>query len=163
MALPDAGTARSWGGKTVIDRYGAVIGACTQVYTDDATGLPEWAAVRIGQQSTLVPLLDAVEVDGQVQIGPDRDTVVRAPSVADRHHVTPQDEVDLYRHYGIEVSPERSSSLLPAGEGPRPARTDREGDRRFAYLLAGLALAGLALLTVLSARAERRRRAGSVR
>lgn len=154
MALPDADAARTWGGKTIVDRFGATIGACTQVYTDDATGLPEWATARIGRTVVLLPLLDAVEVDEQVRVAVSRDDVVRAPAVADRHHISAEEEAALYRHYGIAFSQARSSSLLPEGEGPAPARS-----RKFAYLLAGLVVAGLALLTAVSAQSRRRRTA----
>lgn len=188
MALPSAEVARAWGGKTIVDQFGAVIGACTQVYTDDATGLPEWATARIGNNGVLVPLLDAVELDDRVQVSVSRDDVVRAPAVADRLHISPDEEARLYEHYGIPFSRTRSGSVLPEGEGPAPQRgglrrvlegagrgtsalrgsalgrsatrglRGEDGDRRFAYLLAALVVAGLALLTGLSARTRRRRR-----
>jgi hypothetical protein len=165
MALPNAGTARTWGGRAIVDRTGAFIGPCTQIYTDDATGRPEWATARIGPVNALVPLEGAVEVDGQVQVSVTRDDVVRAPAVTDRQHVSPAEEEELYRHYGLPTAAERAAARSAARRGPRAGArwagtrwVGGDADRRFAYLLAALVVAGLAVLTGLSARSNRRRR-----
>ena len=39
---------RSLIGRKAFDRNGAKIGTVDEVYLDDATGVPEWAAVRTG-------------------------------------------------------------------------------------------------------------------
>jgi PRC-barrel domain len=122
MSLPDPKQVRSWGGKLLVDREGNRIGTVTQVYTDDDTGLPEWATTNIGEAPVFIPLKDAVESDGQIRVLVHRDDVAKAPLVVDRHHITPEEEARLYRHYGIPYSPDRSRSGLPAGEGPVPTR-----------------------------------------
>ena len=122
MTLPDPKQVTSWGGKLLVDREGHAIGTVTQVYTDDDTRLPEWATTSIGEGTFFVPLQDAVESDARIQVRVHRDEVAKAPLVLDRHHNTPDEEARLYRHYGIEYSPERSRSGLPAGEGPVPTR-----------------------------------------
>jgi hypothetical protein len=158
MAMPDPDRAKTWGGKTIVDRAGATIGACTQVYTDDATGLPEWATARMGNASVLLPLVDAVEDDGRVRVTVGRDEVVLAPPVADAGHVSTDEEIRLYRHYGIPYSLGGSGTILPASEVP-PRRsmaatlTDHLGDNRWVLLVAGTAagvLAGMAVFSVLS-------------
>jgi hypothetical protein len=168
MGLPDAEVAKSWGGKVIVDRSGATIGACTQVYTDDVTGLPEWATARMGTATVLLPLVDAVADGDRVQVAVDRDDVVRAPRVADQQHISDDEEALLYRHYGIAFSRERSPSQLPAGEGPPPpARpglaavaaglAGRVSDRRQALLIAAVVVAALAgALGALTDQARRR-------
>lgn len=122
MTLPDPKQVRTWGGKVLVDREGQPIGTVTQVYTDDDTGLPEWAATRLGELTVFLPLQGAVEADGQIRVLVHRDDVAKAPLVVDKDHLTHDDEGRLYRYYGIPYSPERSRSGLPVGEGPLPTR-----------------------------------------
>jgi hypothetical protein len=121
MALPNPEQAKSWGGKLLVDRSGQPIGTVTQVYTDDATGLPEWATTRLGEATFFLPLQGAVEVDGQIRLLVHRDDVARSPAVVDKRHITMDEEARLYRYYGIPYTPERSRSGLPVGEGPVPS------------------------------------------
>ncbi len=121
MGLPSPERARTWGGKLVVDRDGAPIGTVTQIYTDDATGLPEWATIRLGEATVFLPLLDAEEADGRVRVRVKRDDVAKAPMVGPGRRISEQEEARLYRYYGIDYSPERSPSGLPAGTGPLPA------------------------------------------
>src|SRR5919202_7116921 len=122
MGLPSPEQASTWGGKLVVDRDGAPIGTVTQIYSDNATGLPEWATIRIGEATAFLPLLDAVEADGQVRVRVKRDDVAKAPMVGPGRRITPEEEGRLYRYYGIDYTPERSPSLLPRGVGPIPTR-----------------------------------------
>jgi hypothetical protein len=150
MAMPDPDRAETWGGKMIVDRQGAMIGVCTQVYTDDATGLPEWATARMGNLNVLVPLVDAAQDGEQVQVAVDRDEVLLAPIVADPLHISEDEEGRLYQHYGIAFSRDQSRTLLPASEGSPPsARTplrNRITERRQVLVaaIAAAALAGLA-------------------
>jgi hypothetical protein len=122
MALPNPEQVRSWGGKLLVDRTGQPIGTVTQVYIDDATGLPEWATTRLGEAAFFLPLQDAVEADGQIHVPLHRDDVAKSPAVLDKRHITPDEEARLYRYYGIPYTAERSRSGLPVGEGPPPSR-----------------------------------------
>jgi hypothetical protein len=122
MVLPDPEQVQSWGGKLLVDRAGQPIGSITKVYTDDATGLPEWATTRLGEATVFLPLQGAVEADGQIHVVVHRDDVAKAPLVVDRDHISPDEEARLYRYYGIPYSAERSRSGLPVGEGPARSR-----------------------------------------
>ena len=162
MALPSPDEARTWGGKLIVDRMGATIGLCTQVYLDDATGLPEWATARMGNTSVVLPLVDAVEAQGRVQVGVRRDDVVRAPAVADQHHITEDEEIRLYEHYGIAYSRSPSGGLLPASEVSQQrgraatiAAWTRDGRIR-AVLAAVAVLAGVAAFVGVTALRRRR-------
>jgi hypothetical protein len=158
MALPDRDVALAWLGKTVVDRDGARIGRCTAVYTDDATGVPEWLGAQLGGMMAFVPLVDTVEAGGQVQVVVSRDQVVHAPLFGSIEHISEDQEAALYRHYGIEHSRATSASLLPAGEAPPiPAMVTARGRRRLvvgSIMLGGL---GAILGVVLALRRLRNR------
>jgi hypothetical protein len=170
MALPDPEEARSWGGRTIIDRTGATIGACVQVYTDDATGLPEWATARMGSVSVLLPLVDAVDDDGKVRVSVTRDEALLAPAVPGDHHLSPDDEERLYRHYGIAYSQDGSPTVLPVGEGRQPSADGARGQAGAPVreripgvaVVAGGLLGVLGLAALLALAGRRRRRRGTV-
>jgi uncharacterized protein (TIGR02271 family) len=109
---------------TVIGRsaYGAdgqKIGDVGQIYLDDATGKPEWATVRtglFGTKESFVPVAEAQMTDDGVRVPYDKDAVKDAPRVdAEQGHLSQQEEAELYRHYGLVYSEDRSDSGLPAG------------------------------------------------
>jgi hypothetical protein len=142
MALPDRDVALAWLGKTVVDPDGAKIGRCTAVFTDDATGVPEWLGAQLGGVMAFVPLVDAGEVGGQVQVVVTREQVVHAPLLGSVERISEDQEAALYRHYGIEHSRAASASLLPAGEvPPPPAPAAAKGGRRL--VVGSIVLAGL--------------------
>jgi hypothetical protein len=159
MGLPSPERARTWGGKLLVDRDGAPIGTVTQIYTDDATGLPEWATTRLGEATVFLPLLDAHEQDGAVQVQVKRDDVAKAPMVGPGRRISEQDEARLYRWYGIDYTPDRSASGLPAGTGPvpRPTPLRRLAARgsvggRTAMIVAAVVAAAVAVVALLKVR-----------
>jgi hypothetical protein len=103
-----------------VDRDGAEIGTCTQIFTDDTTGVPEWATADVGGATAFIPLVDAVEAGGHVRVAVRQVDVADAPLVGDVRHVSEDEEERLYRHYGIESLRAASESLLPATEAPGP-------------------------------------------
>jgi hypothetical protein len=126
MGLPNLESASTWGGKLLIDRDGTEIGTCTEIFVDDATGLPEWAAADISGGPALVPLLHATESGDNVKVAVRQSDVVDAPSIDHGGHMTEDEEERLYRHYGIEVSREASESLLPAADADVPASSTEQ-------------------------------------
>ncbi len=77
MRLPDIDTALDWRGRTVVDRSGEKIGKFEDIYLDDETSRPEWAAVNtglFGLRKTLVPLSEAELTGDQVQVPFDGNT-----------------------------------------------------------------------------------------
>src|SRR5947209_5696998 len=99
MGLPDPGSAKTWGGKLLVDRDGAEIGICTEIFLDDATGVPEWATVDVTAGTAFIPLVDAVESGGRVRVVVRGVDVAGAPPVGDGRHVSEDEEERLYRHY----------------------------------------------------------------
>jgi len=117
MGLPDPDSAKTWGGKLLVDRDGAEIGTCTEIFVDDATGLPEWAAADVSGGPAFIPLIDAAESGDRVRVAVRQADVADAPPVGDFGHISEDEEERLYRHYGIQFSRESSDSLLPV-DGP---------------------------------------------
>ncbi|MDP9429789.1 MAG: hypothetical protein M3Q47_13345, partial [Actinomycetota bacterium] len=121
MGLPARDEARNWVGWTVVDREGAELGACTAVLADESTGVPEWMYVEVGGASAVVPAVDADASDGRVTVTVTRAQVSGAPSVGGGSELSQDQESDLYRHYGIDVSRAASETLLPAAAADSPA------------------------------------------
>jgi sporulation protein YlmC with PRC-barrel domain len=94
----------SWRGKTVVDQEGHKIGTIEDIYLDRHSGAPEWAAVKtglFGTKHTFVPIAEA-EVTGedQVRVPFDKDQVKNAPRIEADGELSPDEERQLYEHYG---------------------------------------------------------------
>ncbi|WP_329035344.1 PRC-barrel domain-containing protein [Streptomyces sp. NBC_00178] len=102
---------RSLIGRKAFDRLGAKIGTVDEVYLDDATGVPEWAAVRTGlfTRDAFVPLEPSELVDGTLVIPFDRALIRDAPDFGVGRHLSPEQELQLYRHYGLDSAPSAPS------------------------------------------------------
>jgi hypothetical protein len=123
MEFPEREVALAWVGRTLVDRDGTEIGACTAVFTDDATRVTEWVCSEMAGAAVVIPAVGAAESGEQVQVAVSRDDVANAPTVGGTEHISDDEEAALYRHYGIPHSRETSSSLPPTGE-PQPAASD---------------------------------------
>lgn len=117
MGLPERGVAAGWVGKTVLDRGGTLIGACTAVVADEATDLPQWVWVELDGLAVFVPLVDAIESGGVVRVAVDYADVAAAPTVGETGPISEEEEAALYRHYGIGSS-QVASETVPPGGGP---------------------------------------------
>jgi uncharacterized protein (TIGR02271 family) len=91
-------------GKDVYDESGAKIGSAAEVYLDDETGQPEWVTVRTGMFGTkesFVPIRNADLTDDGVRVPVSKDRVKDAPKIDTDGHLSPQEEEELYRYYGM--------------------------------------------------------------
>ncbi|WP_447036160.1 PRC-barrel domain-containing protein [Streptomyces sp. DSM 118878] len=94
-------------GRKAFDRNGAKIGTIDEIYLDDATGAPEWAAIRTGlfSRDAFVPLEPSELVgDGTLRIPFDRALIKDAPDFGVGRHLSPAQEVQLYHHYGLDTT-----------------------------------------------------------
>lgn len=93
-------------GRKAFDRNGAKIGTVDEVYLDDATGVPEWAAIRTGlfSRDAFVPLEPSELVEGTLRIPFERSLIKDAPDFGVGRHLSPEQELQLYHHYGLDVS-----------------------------------------------------------
>jgi uncharacterized protein (TIGR02271 family) len=91
-------------GKDVYDQSGDKIGSATEVYLDDETGRPEWVTVRtglFGTKESFVPIRDADLTDDGVRVPVSKEQVKEAPKIDTDGHLSPQEEDELYRYYGV--------------------------------------------------------------
>lgn len=91
-------------GKDVYDEAGQKIGSASEVYLDDETGQPEWVTVKTGMFGTkesFVPIADADLTDDGLRVPVSKDRVKDAPRIDTDGHLSPQEEQELYRYYGM--------------------------------------------------------------
>ncbi|OON77381.1 PRC-barrel domain-containing protein [Streptomyces tsukubensis] len=113
-------------GRKAFARDGTRIGTVDEVYLDDATGVPEWAAIRTGlfSRDAFVPLGPSDVVEGTLRVPFERALIRDAPDFGVGRHLSPQQELQLYHHYGLDLSGPA------AGDGPGAA-PDPPPDREF--------------------------------
>ena len=91
-------------GSAVIDRGGKKLGKVYSVYYDNESDRPEWVAVKsglFGSHISLVPLGNA-EFDGrELRVPYDKDQINAAPHHDPDRELSPSDEAELFRHYGM--------------------------------------------------------------
>ncbi|MEU6990971.1 PRC and DUF2382 domain-containing protein [Streptomyces sp. NPDC046465] len=115
-------------GLTAYDQTGEKIGSVEQVYLDDRSGRPEWVTVKtglFGMKQSFVPLAGARRQDDQLHVATTKEAVKDAPRVEADQHLEPEQEHELYRHYGL-ARPEGAGGM--AG-GMRPGTAPAAGGR----------------------------------
>ncbi|MEZ0092907.1 PRC and DUF2382 domain-containing protein [Streptacidiphilus sp. EB129] len=92
-------------GHKAVDRNGDKIGTVDEVYLDDATGQPEWAAVRTGLfgRDAFVPLATSEFISDELRVPYEKSQVKDSPDFGAGQHLSPAQELQLYRYYGLEV------------------------------------------------------------
>ncbi len=91
-------------GQDVYDESGEKIGSASEVYLDDESGQPEWVTVRtglFGTKESFVPLRDADLTDDGVRVPVSKAKVKDAPKIDTDGHLSPEEEQELYRYYGV--------------------------------------------------------------
>ncbi|TDD27454.1 DUF2382 domain-containing protein [Actinomadura sp. KC06] len=116
-------------GMSVTDTHGTKVGTIKQVYLNDDSGAPEWVTVHtgwFGMRESFLPLSGARKAEGMLQVPYDKETIKGAPNVDADEHLSHEQIVDLYRHYGVRP---------PAGRrtgGDADTSQGTSGDRRMA-------------------------------
>ena len=111
--------AYEWRGRELVDRHGEKVGTVEELYVDQQTDEPEWAAVRTGLFGTklsFVPIQNAEPSRGKVRVPFEKDWVKEAPRIDPEGELSQQEEATLYEHYDMAYSELRSDSGLPEGE-----------------------------------------------
>lgn len=96
----------AWIGHQVVDQDGTKLGKVEDLYLDDTTGQPEWLAIKtglFGNKHSFAPIAGAQRSGGDLQLAFTKDQVSEAPKVDPDGHLEPDEEADLYRHYGREA------------------------------------------------------------
>ncbi|WP_369139033.1 DUF2382 domain-containing protein [Modestobacter versicolor] len=121
-------------GSNAVDNDGDKLGKVGQVYLDDQTGNPEWATIStglFGTSETFVPLTDATVSSGTLRVPYEKAKVKDAPRVdADSGHLSPAEEEELYRYYGIGTGTAGYTDTDTTTGTAGFVDTDRDGTNR---------------------------------
>ena len=116
--------AYDWRGRNLIDRDGEKIGTVDEIYVDADGGHPEWARVTtglLGNHSSFVPLASAMPRREDVVVQVTKEQVKDSPRVEPADELSQEQEIALYRHYGIDF--DELGSVSAAEDRPPGART----------------------------------------
>src|ERR671921_496454 len=95
--------AYDWRGRELVDADGDKVGTVEELFRDEETEQPEWAAVRTGLFGTKLSFVQ----------------IKNAPKIDDSNgELSQQEEAELYSHYGMSYGESRSDSGLPEGGAP---------------------------------------------
>jgi hypothetical protein len=123
-------------GRDVVATDGERLGAVEQIFLDEATNVPEWVLVRLGEDdhAAFVPLVGATVEERSIRVEQDRERVAGAPRLDVEKTLTIAEVRQLYDHYGLAYSQEESPTVLPEGaqpRGPDEAAEDRPRLRKY--------------------------------
>ena len=129
MTIANISDPSALNGAQVYGRDGDKLGKVDAVYYDNDTDQPEWVSIKsglFGGHISLVPLSQG-NWDGNTLTVPfDQDMIKAAPHHDPDVALSPSDEEDLYRHYGMSGgtdTPDRDGrGHLPRPPRPRPVR-----------------------------------------
>jgi len=92
-------------GGQVVGDDGKKIGAMGEVFLDAQSGQPAWVTVKtglFGNGESFVPLVGGSVHGDEVRVPYGKDQVKHAPRIeSEGGHLSPAEERDLYRHYGL--------------------------------------------------------------
>lgn len=120
-----------WRGRTVVDRDGRKVGVFDEIYLDEETNEPAWAAVKTGTlrlRRRVVPVADADSSEGAVRLPFTKDQVRSAPSIDSEGWVSERDQAAIRRHYGM-ASEQVTESPPRDIRGDAGAGADGEADQ----------------------------------
>jgi uncharacterized protein (TIGR02271 family) len=123
--MPTIDDVKTWRGEHAHGHDGEKLGPIADIYLDRDTGAPEWAAIKtglFGNKVSFAPLAEATHSGDGVQLPYTKDQLKDAPNAEADGELSQEEEVALYRHYGLDYSEAPSDSGLPAGQHA----TDRE-------------------------------------
>ncbi len=111
----------------LLDADGKKVGKIEDIYLDNDTQEPEWALVHtglLGRKLHYVPLTGATVADGSLQTAYAEDQIKDAPNIEPDKELSPEEEAELYQHYGVDAEPR----VLQASDAPTAAPTDTGHD-----------------------------------
>jgi uncharacterized protein (TIGR02271 family) len=104
-------------GMPVYSTDGEKIGSVEEVFVDQQTNEPEWIGLGtgfFGTKRALVPVKGADLREDALYVPYAKDEVKDTPDV-DSEEISQETEAELYAHYGLEYSEQRSGTGLPEG------------------------------------------------
>jgi hypothetical protein len=130
-----------WRGRAVVDRNGQKIGTFEEIYLDEGTDEPAWAAVKAGtfglRRSRVVPIAAAHSEGNSIRVPFTKQQVKTAPTIDSEGWVPERDQAAILRHYGMsgvesrtgtERRPDTRAQETPVAESSEPSEpTGSEG------------------------------------
>ncbi len=99
---------------------GEKLGKAEEIYLDNETSKPEWAAVKtglFGSHVSLVPLAAADWAGGVLTVPFTKDKVKGAPNHDPGREISADDEVELFTYYGIPYGGDTVTATGGPGQG----------------------------------------------
>lgn len=93
---------------TAYDRDGEKLGSVKEVYINDSTGQPDFVEVGhglFGMSSSIVPLRGHRLEGENLQLAFTKDRIQDAPNIRDDDHLSDEDHATIYRHFGLDGTP----------------------------------------------------------
>jgi len=123
-----------WIGRDAFDSSGDKIGEIADVYYDDATGRPEWLALKtgfFGMKQTFAPIHGSQHHgDGDLKLAFDKNTVKDAPRIDPEGHLSPAEEEELWAHYGYDYADTTTAKHYGYGKAYGRRRADADYGER---------------------------------
>ena len=125
-------------GADVYDAEGTKIGTASEVFLDDQSGTPEWVTVKTGMfgtKETFVPIREADLTGDGLRVPVSKAQVKDAPKIDTEGHLSPDEEQELYRYYGMGGSGQttgRTTDYTETGTA-RTTTTDTTSDTTAGY------------------------------
>src|SRR5918998_38206 len=117
--------AYDWRGRELVDADGDKVGTVEELFRDEDTDQPEWAAVRTGLFGTklsFVPIQNAEASGESVRVPFSKSQIKDAPKIDDSDgELSQQEEAELYSHYGMDTP---SGDREPVGHDTSGPTTD---------------------------------------
>lgn len=128
---------------TAYDNNGGKLGDVNEVFVDDASGQPTFVDVNhglFGMGNSLVPLRGH-SVDGDsLTLGFAKDRIKNAPDFDSDKPLTPQQQTEIYEHYGISEAADVQG--YTGGERPETTETSTADTKAAGAGAAGAGVAG---------------------
>ena len=111
--------AYDWRGREIVDADGDKVGTLEELFRDEDTNEPEWAAVRTGLFGTklsFVPIQNAEPAGESVRVPFSKSQIKDAPKIDDSDgQLSQQEEAELYSHYGMSTARTARTAGSPRG------------------------------------------------
>jgi len=108
---------------------GEKLGKAEEIYLDNETSKPEWAAVKtglFGSHVSLVPLSAADWAGGELTVPFSKDLVKGAPNHDPGREISADDEVELFTYYGIPYGGDTVTATGGPDQGQTVARDTQQ-------------------------------------
>jgi hypothetical protein len=105
-------------GSNLFAEDGSKLGTIVDIYLDQKTESSRMGLSQLGShggRNNFVPVKEASAKGSYILVSYSKDHVKSAPSIDADGELSPQEEAELYRHYGLDYSEQSSDSGFPEG------------------------------------------------